>query len=86
MEAACGWIVGVKVDARVENATKVQEVLTQYGCSIKARLGLHETSKDYCANFGIIILQCCGCGDEVTKLVDALNGVDGVCAKSMCLD
>lgn len=86
MEGNCGWVVAFKLDQRVENATKVQEVLTKHGCIIKARLGLHETSKDYCANFGIIILQCCGSGEDVASLVSDLNAVAGVSAKSISLD
>ena len=86
MENQCGWVVALKVDQRVENAKLVQDLLTKHGCAIRARLGLHETSKDYCANFGIIILQCCGCSGTVGALVDDLNAVDGVTAKSMCLD
>ena len=86
MSDQCGWVVAFKLDSRVENAAKVQDVLTKHGCTIRARLGLHETSKDYCANFGIIILQCCGAEGEVGALVADLNAVVGVAAKSLCLD
>ena len=86
MEASCGWVVAVKVDQRTDNAVRVQEVLTRHGCLIRARLGLHETSKDYCANFGLIILHCCGSAEEVASLVGDLNGISGVTAKSLGLD
>jgi hypothetical protein len=86
MEGSCGWVVAFKLDQRVENATKVQEVLTKHGCIIKARLGLHETSKDYCANYGLIILQCCGSSEDIDRLLADLNAVAGVTAKSICLD
>lgn len=82
----CGWVVALKLDQRTENATSVQSVLTKHGCAIKARIGLHETSKDYCANYGIIILQCCGTEEVISALVSDLNAVSGVCAKSMSLD
>jgi hypothetical protein len=86
MSENCGWVIAFKLDSRVQNAPAVQEVLTKHGCLIKARLGLHETSKDYCANFGIIILQCCGCEETIGKLVADLNAIEGVKARSMCLD
>jgi hypothetical protein len=86
MEGSCGHVVAFKLDKRVENAAKVQEVLTKHGCAIKARLGLHETSKDYCANFGIIILQCCGTCADIDALVSDLNSIAGVNTKSICLD
>ena len=47
---------------------------------------LHETSQDYCANYGLIVLHCCGSEEEVGQLVSDLNAVDGVSAKSMGMD
>lgn len=86
MEATCGWVVAFKLEQRADNAPHVQETLTKHGCLIRARLGLHETSKDYCANHGVIILQCCGPQEAVNALVGDLNAVSGVTAKSLCLD
>jgi hypothetical protein len=53
-------VVLVKIDHRSTEATKVQEILTQFGCSIKVRLGLHEVSKEFCANDGLVILEVDG--------------------------
>ena len=86
MADTCGWIVALRVDQRTDNALKVQDVLTKHGCKIKVRLGLHETSQDYCANYGLIVLHCCACAGEISGLVDDLNAVDGVSAKSMCME
>lgn len=86
MEPQCGWVVAFKLEQRADNAPLVQEVLTKHGCLIRARLGLHETSKDYCANHGVIVLHCCGDPDDVDALVADLNAVGGVAAKSLCLD
>lgn len=86
MACTCGWIVALRVDSRVDNAGKVQDVLTKHGCKIKVRLGLHETSQDYCANYGLIVLHCCGSDEEVAELVGDLNAVNGVSAKSMGMD
>ena len=85
MTENCGWVVAFKLDSRVENAVAVQDVLTKHGCAIKARLGLHETSKDYCANFGVIILHCCGCENTIGALVADLNTIEGVNAQSINL-
>ena len=82
----CGWIIAFRLDSRIENAIKVQEVLTKYGCNIQARLGLHEASKDYCANYGLIILQCCGTEELMNAFLADLNAVDGISAKMMSLD
>lgn len=78
---SCYYVIGVRMDNRVSNAANFQEVLTKNGCSIKARLGLHETSADACANDGLIVLQPCGKKEEVEQLVKALNELEGVTAK-----
>jgi len=52
---SCYYIIGIRLDNRVDNAVKFQEVLTENGCKIKARLGLHEVSEDACSRDGIII-------------------------------
>lgn len=83
---SCYFIIGVRMDNRVGNALKFQETLTNNGCIIKARLGLHEVSKNACANDGIIVLQPCGEKEEVEKLVEELNDLDGITAKLIDLN
>ena len=34
-------IMGLRVDHRRANAPKLQEALTQHGCQIKMRIGMH---------------------------------------------
>ena len=82
----CGFVMAVMLDKRVDNAPKVQEVLTKHGCAIRLRVGLHETGKDYCANWGLILLQLCGTCEEVGALECDLKAVDGVKIKMMELD
>ncbi|NLO94053.1 MAG: hypothetical protein GX389_07390 [Clostridiaceae bacterium] len=74
------------MDNRVNNALAFQEALTRNGCQIKTRLGLHEVSEDSCANDGLIILQPCGTKEEVDKLVDELNSLEGITAKLIDLN
>ncbi len=74
-------VVLVKIDHRSSEATKVQEILTQFGCSIKVRLGLHEVSKEFCANDGLVILEVEGEKAEIEEMLAALNAVDYVNAK-----
>ncbi|GAB1366398.1 MAG TPA: hypothetical protein PL160_03255 [Candidatus Cloacimonas sp.] len=74
-------VVLVKIDHRSTEATKVQEILTQFGCSIKVRLGLHEVSKEFCANDGLVILEVDGDPNELANMLEALNKVDYVQAK-----
>ncbi|MGI6096495.1 MAG: hypothetical protein ACOYBM_00010 [Dethiobacteria bacterium] len=83
---SCYYIIGIRVKNRVENAVQFQEALTKHGCKIKARLGLHEVSNDYCANDGIIVLQPCGNKEDVEALVEELNKLEGVTARYIDLN
>lgn len=83
---SCYYVIGIRMDNRVGNAVKFQEALTKNGCMIKARLGLHEAGADMCANDGLIILQPCGEKEEVKKLVEDLNGLEGITAKFIDLN
>ncbi len=82
----CNYLIGIKMDNRVSNAQRLQEVLTKNGCKIKTRLGMHDISEDECANFGIIMLQPCGEKAEVEQLVQDLSKLEGVTAKLMDLN
>lgn len=85
-ETRCGTIMAIMLDRRVENAIPVQSVLTKHGCSIRMRLGLHEVGKDYCADWGLVLLQLCCTDCEAETLQAELEAIDGVKVKSMTLD
>ncbi len=74
-------VILVKIDHRSSEATKVQDILTEFGCNIKVRLGLHEVSKDYCANDGLIVLEVKGSEDELQALISKLSAVNYVQAQ-----
>ena len=82
----CYYIVGLRVNHRTGNAVKLQEVLTQFGCNIKLRVGLHETSEEYCSDDGVIMLQACGEPDTITAMLDAFNQLAGVSAQMLDLN
>lgn len=82
----CGYILAILQENRVETATKVQEILTQNGCNIRFRLGLHDAGLETCSNSGLILLQICGEQTEAEKLLHALQTVPHVKAKLMSLD
>ncbi len=82
----CCYIIGVRVNHRVANAVGLQEVLTKYGCNIKLRVGLHETSEEYCSDDGVIMLQACGDRETIDKMMDGFNSLEGVSAKLLDLN
>lgn len=72
-------ILGVHLDNRIKEATEVQNLLTQYGCNIKTRVGLHEVAGEFCAGYGLILLEVIGepkTIDELSAKLDAIKGVE----------
>mgnify|MGYP006445532477 CR=1 FL=1 len=78
-------ILGIRVTDRKKEAGKVQETLTTYGCAIKTRLGLHETSEDFCSSEGIILLELFDEHQDVNALKEALKNIEGVKVAEMAL-
>ena len=79
----CCYIIGVRVNHREANAVGLQELLTKYGCNIKLRVSLHETSEKYCSDDGVSMLHVCGYSSELEAMVVALNAVEGIRAKML---
>jgi len=76
-------IVGVHITDRFVNVPLVQQILTEHGCNIKTRLGLHEVSEDLCSRGGILILELFGAEEERAVLVNRLTGLDGIEVQEM---
>ena len=79
-------IMGIKIGDRVNNSKVVQEILTEYGCSIKTRLGLHEVGNDGCSREGLIILELVGDSDKWNELKSRLEKLSGVEVQDMKFD
>ncbi len=80
----CYNLMGIIVENRYEDAVKVQDLLTKYGCMIKIRLGLHEAG-EVCSDEGFIVLQLCGSNDEIQGFCEELNAINGVSADFMTI-
>ncbi|HOH96793.1 MAG TPA: hypothetical protein PL188_00630 [Candidatus Cloacimonadota bacterium] len=74
-------VVLIKIDHRATEATRVQGILTDFGCNIKVRLGLHEVSKEFCANDGLVILEVEGEAGIIQEMLGKLNAIDYVKAQ-----
>jgi len=77
-------IISIILEKRNEDAPSVQEILTNHGCIIKIRLGVHEI--EGCANKGLIILVARGSEDEVNTLINELNDHPRVTLNLMDVD
>lgn len=71
-------ILGINVSNRGSVADLVQKVLTNYGCSIRTRLGLNEADDVHFGSGGLIILELTGDTGEWEKLLNDLKGIDGI--------
>ena len=50
----------ILVGKRDEKVGDIQRLLTDYGCNIKTRLGIHDGTLHECSNKGLIILELVG--------------------------
>ena len=73
-------ILGVHVAQRTKHTAKVQKILSDYGCSIRTRVGLHEADDGFCSPNGLILLEVVS---EAAGLAKALAAVPGVTVKKM---
>ncbi|KPU27309.1 hypothetical protein TR13x_06085 [Caloranaerobacter sp. TR13] len=79
-------ILGLQIDNRFEEVSEVQKILTDYGCIIKTRLGLHQQTEDNnsCTEKGLIILELTNnCGDKCNELEQKLSSINGVIVRKM---
>ncbi len=76
-------IMVIKIDQRSKYAVEAQKILTEYGCYIKVRLGLHEATVDVCSTDGLIILEVRGENEILDEMRTKLNNLDNVTAKIM---
>lgn len=77
-------ILGIQVGDREHEAVKVQELLTNHGCIIKTRLGLHEASTVQCSSKGLILLEFLPDKDEEIKLMEnELSTLESVVVRKM---
>ena len=78
----CYQFMAVRILDRGKSAVEVQRILTEYGCSIMTRLGLHDQSTPgVCSPSGLLVLQLCSDAETSKELEKALNALEGVTAK-----
>ena len=68
----------IVIDIRKKEAVTVQKILTEWGCFIKTRLGLHEGVLDNCSEIGTIFIELAGDKAKHEELNRKLNLLQGV--------
>ena len=76
-------ILGVHVAQRTKHTAKVQKILSDYGCSIRTRVGLHDAGDGFCSPSGLILLEVL---NRAGALAAALAKVPGVSVKKMVFE
>ena len=83
MKTSKKTILGVHVAQRTKHTAKVQKILSDYGCSIRTRIGLHEAGGGFCSPNGLILLEVVS---QASALAAALAKVPGVSVKKMVFE
>ncbi|MFA6176169.1 MAG: hypothetical protein WC765_06295 [Phycisphaerae bacterium] len=79
-------ILGVHITDRIKHVSGVQQALTEYGCYIKTRLGLHEAGKDFCSPNGLMLLELVGDVKKCNELEKKLTAIEGVNVQKMVFE
>ena len=78
-------LVAIKMEKRQVTAAQVQNILTENGCYIKVRLGLHDVGSEVCSSSGLILLEVHREEPQIDKMIEELNKIDGVVAKDLVI-
>jgi hypothetical protein len=79
-------VMGVHIQDRVKEASKVQAALTEFGCNIKTRVGMHEVDENFCASGGIVVLELVGDEAKQDALKAQLTAIEGVDVQTMVFE
>jgi hypothetical protein len=79
-------ILGVQVTNRLKNVADVQKVLSEYGCNIKTRLGLHDVNENYCSTTGLLLMETYGDAKSILEMERKLRAIDGLVIQKMTFE
>lgn len=71
-------ILLVLIGKRKDDAIKVQQILTAWGCIIKTRLGIHDGVMENCSDSGLLILELYGSEEQKSELARKVAVIPGV--------
>ncbi len=79
-------IFGVHITNRATQVPSVQKLLSQYGCNIKTRLGLHHVDDNVCSPRGLILLEMFGDLAICRELKSKLSEMEGIEVQEMVFE
>lgn len=69
-------IIGIKLSNKIDNAVELQQILTEFNCIIKLRIGINNQAL-FCSSTGIILLQIED-NEKAVELEKALLNIDSI--------
>ena len=75
-------IIGIGIENRKETAKTVQDILTEFGCDIKTRLGLNDYKEEECSYKGLILVDVPN-RERALELKNKLNNINNLTIKEM---
>lgn len=79
-------IMAIHVTDRMQRVGALQQALSEFGCYIKTRLGLHEATADFCSQNGLIILEMLDDKEKMQELKEKVNSIEGLEAKEIIFE
>jgi len=79
-------IVGVHITDRIQHATEVQQVFTDYGGFIRTRLGLNDMGSGKAGPNGLILLEMVGDERAADQMMKKLKNIAGVDSKKIIFE
>lgn len=76
----------ILIGKRKDEAVKVQQILTAWGCIIKTRLGIHDGVLENCSDQGLLILELHGKEEDKEELARKVSVLEGVSSKLIELE
>jgi hypothetical protein len=65
-------IIGINVPSFAKNSGEIQKVLTEFGCSIRTRIGLHDVAEGVCSPNGLILIEFVGGEERADEMIGKL--------------
>ncbi|MGD0659871.1 MAG: hypothetical protein ABSD38_17570 [Syntrophorhabdales bacterium] len=79
-------VLGLLITDRIKNVPELQRTLSECGCNIKTRLGLHDTNEISCSTSGLLLLELFGDENAQAEVERKLTNVEGVQLQKMVFD
>ena len=76
-------ILGVNITSFAKNSGEVQQVFSEFGCSIRTRVGLHDVADGLCAPNGLILVEFIGGTEKAAEMTQKLTALPGIEVKQM---